>query len=400
MRRQYTRRLSTYSLSKDKVMRLRIPGLVSFLCLAALTTVVNAGQHRIYIGTYTSNDSSSDGIYTCLFDDENGTLSAPELAAEAENPSFLAIHPNGRLLFAVNEVTEYKGEAAGAVSAFRIDADSGRLTFINQQSTSGGAPCHCNVDATGRFLLVANYVGGNVAVFPIDDDGSLAEASCVINHEGSSVQAGRQDAPHAHSINLSDDNQFAYVADLGIDRVMIYRFDDQAGVLTPNDPAFVAVTAGGGPRHFSIHPTGKFAYTNNEITSSVTAFTRDVDSGGLSSIQTTSTLPNDFKGRNSTAECLVHPSGNFVYVSNRGHDSIAVFSVDPQTGKLTSVENEPTQGHAPRNFFIMPDGRWLLAENQNSDSVLVFAVNQQDGSLTPTDHRIEVGRPVCIRVLH
>ncbi|MEZ6063411.1 MAG: lactonase family protein [Planctomycetaceae bacterium] len=360
----------------------------------------DAAEHRIYIGTYTEPDSISDGIYTCLFNDETGSLSAPELAVKADNPSFLAIHPNGRVLFAVNELNEFRGEKSGAVSAFRIDPQSGKLTFINQQSTSGGAPCHCNIDGTGKFLLVANYVGGNVAVFPIEEDGALGEHSCVINHEGSSVNARRQEAPHAHSINLSSDNRFAYVADLGIDRIMIYRFDAKSGVLEANSPAFAEVAAGGGPRHFAIHPSGEFAYTNNEITSSATAFTRDTESGGLTPVQTLSTLPDQHEGGNSTAECLVDPSGRFLYVSNRGNDSIAVFAIDQQSGKLSTVEIEPTQGQAPRNFFIMPDGHWLLAENQSSDSVVVFSVNQQFGTLTATDHRIKVGRPVCIRILN
>ena len=357
-----------------------------------------AAERRIFIGTYTGNDSVSRGIYTCLFDDDTGRLSSPVLAAEAVSPSFLAIHPNGQWLFAVNEISEGEGRGNGAVSAFRM-SENGQLTLINQQPSLGGAPCHCDIDATGKYLLIANYVGGNVVVYPIGDDGSLHPASSNIQHVGSSVNAQRQEAAHAHSINLSADNQFAYAADLGTDRIQIYRFDAGRGLLSASTPSSVSVQAGGGPRHFDIHPNGRFAYSNNELTAMVSVFHRDPEYGGLTLVQDISTLPDGADVRKSTAECLVHPSGKFVYVSNRGHDSIAIFRVNPQDGKLSIVAVTSTGGREPRNFFIDPSGKWLLAENQNSDSVIVFTINPESGAITPTTNRIEVGRPVCIRMV-
>ncbi len=378
-----------------------MPFAILFACVVAcalLAQQATAEQHRAYFGTYSIGDSTSQGIYTCLFDSQTGRLTDPQLAVEAVNPSFLAIHPSGDFLFAVNEVSEGGGRGNGSVSSFRLGPD-GDLTLINQQPSHGGAPCHCNVDASGKFLLIANYSGGSLAVYPISEDGSLEEASSVMEHEGSSVDPRRQQSPHAHSINLSRDNQFAYAADLGIDQVRIYRFHDRVGTLEPASPDSVSVTPGGGPRHFSIHPSGDFAYTNQELTSVVTAFRRDPESGALTAVQELSTLPEDYDARNSTAECLVGPSGRFLYVSNRGHDSIAVFAIDPSSGELSRVAVTHTEGRTPRNFNIDPSGRWLLAANQNSNRVVVFSINPETGAISPTDNQIDVARPVCIRFL-
>lgn len=369
------------------------------LCLIMISSLASAAEHRIFIGTYTRGDSSSEGIYTCTFDAESGILGPPALAAKVDNPSFLAVHPSNKFLFACIETNDYEGNPTGAVAAFAIDSESGQLKLINQRPSEGGAPCHCNVDATGRFLLVANYLGGNVAVFPIADDGALAEPSCVINHIGRGPNKQRQESPHAHSINLSVDNKFAYAADLGIDRVIIYRFDSQEGLLVPSAADCVALAAGGGPRHFTIHPSGKFAYTNKELTCEATAFQRNPATGQLKVMQNISTLPADFHGRKSTAECLVHPNGKSLYVSNRGHDSIAAYSIDQESGQLTLIEIEKTKGKEPRNFFIMPEGKWLIAENQNSSTVVVFSISP-DGSLSPTESTIDVGKPVCLRIMH
>ena len=364
-----------------------------------ISPLVTAAEHRVFIGTYTRGDSSSEGIYTCTFDTESGMLSAPALAAKVDNPSFLAVHPSNKFLFACIETNDYEGKQTGAVAAFKIDADDGQLELINQRPSEGGAPCHCNVDATGRFLLVANYLGGNVAVFPIADDGTLEKPSCVINHIGSGPNKQRQESPHAHSINLSVDNRFAYAADLGVDRVIIYRFDSQDGLLVPSAADSVALAAGGGPRHFSIHPSGRFAYANKELTCEATVFRRNPATGQLKVVQNISTLPADFDGRKSTAECLVHPNGKSLYVSNRGHDSIAAYSIDQESGKLALVEIEKTKGREPRNFFIMPGGKWLIAENQNSSTVVVFSISP-DGSLSPAESTIGVGKPVCLRIMH
>lgn len=364
-----------------------------------IMSAAEAAQKRIYIGTYTRGDSQSDGIYTCLFDDQSGTLSTPELAVACDNPSFLAVHPQTNTLYACNETNDFGGEETGAISAFRIDQDKGGLSLLNQKATGGGAPCHLNVSADGRFVLVANYLGGNASVFPVNEDGTLGDSTCLINHVGKGPNAQRQEAPHAHSINLSSDNRFAYVADLGTDRIMIYRFDGENGRLVPSAADSVSVSPGGGPRHFSIHPKGLFAYANNELTSEAVFFRRDIATGNLSHAQSISTLPPDYEGRRSTAECLVHPSGRFLFVSNRGHDSIVSYRIDPSDGQLTLNDITGTGGREPRNFFITPGGRWLLAENQNSDTVNVFAVDLATGKLTETGNRISVAKPVCIRML-
>jgi 6-phosphogluconolactonase len=369
-----------------------------FAAILLFSDTAQAERYRVFVGTYTGGDSISKGVYSCEFDAETGKLSDPVLAAELINPSFLAIHPSGKYLYAVNEVSEGPGRGNGAVTALTINAD-GTLTKINHQASEGGAPCHCNVDATGTNLLIANYGGGNVAVYPISEDGSLKPVSCNIQHEGSSVDKSRQEAPHAHSINVSSDNKFAYAADLGLDKIMIYKLDADAHTLSPASQPAALVTPGGGPRHFSIHPSGKFAYTNNEMTMVVTGFSRNPEDGSLRAIQEISTIPAGFEGRKSTAECLVHPSGKFLYVSNRGHETITAYTIDQETGLLTYVENEPTGGKEPRNFFIDPSGKWLLAENQNSDTVYVFSIDQQTGALKQTGDFVTVGRPVCIRMV-
>lgn len=365
------------------------------LLLLLQTVSTFAAESRLYIGTYTRGDSASEGIYTAIFNDETGQLTKPVLAAKADNPSFLAIHPTRSLLFACIETNDYQGQPTGAVAAYRCGED-GQLTLINEQPSRGGAPCHCNVDATGRFLLVANYLGGNTSVFPIEEDGSLGAASCTINHIGSGPNKGRQEAPHAHSVNLSDDNRFAYVADLGIDRIMTYRFDAQNGRLVPSALPATATVPGGGPRHFALHPNGRLAFTNNELTCQVTSFARAPQSGRLTVIGHFSTIPDGFDGRRSTAECLVHPSGKFLYVSNRGHESLAVYGVEQSTGKLTRLEIVSSGGREPRNFRLTADGKWLLAENQNSDSIQIFQV-QNDGTLRPHGPPVSAARPVCIR---
>lgn len=380
------------------LLRLSASSLFVLLMLCSSPAALPAAELRLFIGTYTGGESSSKGIYTAVFDTATGSLSKPELAAELRNPSFLAVHPNGTHLYAVIEISEGEGRGSGGVAALKIE-EGGRLTLLNTVASQGGAPCHCNVDSTGRNLLVANYTGGNVAVFPIADDGSLQEASSVMQHEGSSVDDARQKAPHAHSVNLSADNRFIYAADLGTDRIYVYEFNAARHTLRPSSPPAALVTPGGGPRHFAIHPSGKFAWTNCEMSMVVTGFRRNERDGRLFAIQEISTIPAGYNGRRSTAECLVHPSGRFLYVSNRGHETITVYTIDQESGLLTYVENEPTGGREPRNFFIEPSGKWLLAENQNTDTVVVFTIDPDSGALEMTDVRIEVGRPVCIRAV-
>jgi 6-phosphogluconolactonase len=320
-------------------------------------------------------------------------------AGGIKNPSFLAIHPSGRFLYAVCEVNDLAGKPGGGVTAFSLDGRTGRLSLLNQQTSGGKGPCHLVVDATGTNVLVANYGGGSVAVLPIGEDGRLKEPSCFIQHAGSSVNPRRQQGPHAHSINVDPGNRFAMVADLGLDKVLVYRFDARRGQLEPNDPPSVALKPGAGPRHFSFHPDGHHAYVINELHSTITALGYDAQRGKLTAIQTVSTLPAGFEGNNSTAEVQVHPSGRFVYGSNRGHDSIAIFAVDAPTGKLTPVGHELTQGETPRNFALDPTGTWLLAENQRTGTVVVFRIDQQTGKLSATGQVLEIPSPVCIKFL-
>jgi 6-phosphogluconolactonase len=364
---------------------------------AAAETKGDAAKPLVYFGTYTG--AKSKGIYVSRIDLATGKLSAPELAGAIVSPSFLAVHPNRRFLYAVNEVGEFSGKPGGAVSAFAIDAATGKLTLLNQQSSGGGGPCHLVVDKAGKNVLVANYGGGSVAVLPITDDGRLREATSFIQHTGSSLNPQRQKEPHAHSSHLDPANRFAFVADLGLDKVLIYRFDAEKGTLTPNDPSFAKVAAGAGPRHFTFHPQGRFAYVINEMSCTVTAFSYEAGRGELKELQTISTLPEGgpVSPNLSTAEVQAHPSGQFLYGSNRGHDSIVVFAIDEKTGKLTHVENQSTRGKTPRNFGIDPTGAYLLAANQGSDSVVVFHIDNKTGRLTPTGQVVEVGTPVCVR---
>ena len=349
-----------------------------------------AAEFFVYLGTYTG--PLSKGIYVCRFDTRTGKLSAPELAAETTNPSFLAITPDGRYLYAVSEAGR-----AGAVSAFARDPQSGSLKLLNTVASEGSGPCFVSIDKTSRYVLVANYNSGSIAALPIQADGSLAKASAVVQHTGSSVNPKRQQGPHAHSINPSPDNRFAVAADLGLDKLLIYRFDPAKGSLAPNDPPFTQVNPGAGPRHFAFHPRGRFAYVISEMQSTVTAFAWDGSRGALKELQTITTLPKDFSGENSTAEVQVHPSGRFLYGSNRGHDSIAVFAIDSGKGTLTPVEHVSTQGRVPRNFAIDPTGEFLIAANQRTNNVVVFRIDQKTGRLTPAGSTVETGSPVCVK---
>jgi 6-phosphogluconolactonase len=378
-----------------------------FVCLALLVALLAApaaaGQKaqsdklRVYVGTYTTGKSKSKGIYLLELDLKKGALSAPVLAGEAVNPSFLALHPGGRFLYAVGEVADF-GKDTGAVSAFAIDK-AGKLTLLNQQPSKGAGPCHLVVDKEGKNALVANYGGGSAAVLPIGADGKLAPATSWAQHSGHSVNKQRQEGPHCHSINLDKANRFAAVADLGLDRISVYRFDPAKSELGRTEPGGVNVAPGSGPRHFAFHPDGKHAYVINELVCTVTAFDYNAGKGTLKEIETKTTLPHKMKPGYSTAEVQVHPSGKFLYGSNRGHDSIAVFAIDPATGKLTSVQHEPTQGKTPRNFGIDPTGTYLLAANQDSDNIVVFRIDPKTGRLTAAGQMVEVPMPVCVKFL-
>ena len=355
----------------------------------------NKPEIRVYIGTYTQGDS--EGIYVYRLNASSGELKFESKATGVESPSFLALHPEHRYLYAVNAVREVDGKPNGRVSAFGINPESGELTFLNHQLSGGPGPCHLSVDLTGRYVLVANYAGGSVAMLPIQADGSLGEATDFVQHAGSSVNPDRQEGPHAHSINIDSGNRYAFAPDLGIDKIMIYELDLTQGKLNPNRPPWVQVHAGAGPRHFDFHPNGKWAYAINELDSTMTAFQYDSSGGVLTEIESVTTLPDDFDGTSHCADVHVSPSGKFVYGSNRGHDSIVIFAIDEHTGRLTLVGHESTQGEIPRNFAIDPGGTLLLAANQMSDTVVSFWIDAETGKLNPTGHIAEVPTPVCLK---
>ncbi len=354
----------------------------------------------VYIGTYTEHlpfvAGKAKGIYVYRLDPASGALTYVSDAAGTINPSFLALSPHKDRLYAVNEIAGGP-DAQGTVSAFAIDPATKGLTYLNKQSTHGEAPCYVSVDGSGCYVLVANYVSGNVCVLPIREDGSLGEATDVVQHQGAGPTS-RQEGPHAHSIRPAPDNRFVFALDLGIDKILAYWLDLAQGRLVPADVPWVEVAPGSGPRHLTFHPDGRFAYAINELSSTVTVYAYDADRGALSELQTVSTLPHDFVGENTCADIHIAPSGKFVYGSNRGHDSIAIFAVDAESGKLSNVGHEPTQGATPRNFAIDPSGTFLLAANQDSDSVVSFRINQVSGGLSATGHVSEVPTPVCVRI--
>jgi len=349
----------------------------------------------VFVGTYTGKVSK--GIYRLEMDLATGKLSEARLAAETPSPSFLVVHPSRRFLYAVNELNDYQGKKEGAVTSFSLDVKTGSLMQLNQQSSGGGHPCHLVVDRTGACVLAANYTGGSVIAFPIEQNGALGKASSFHQHQGKSVNPKRQQGPHAHSINVDPANRFAVAADLGLDQLVVYRLDAARGTLTPNHPPFVATRPGAGPRHFAFHPSGSFAYVINELDSTITVFGYDAAKGQLSPRQHVSTLPAGFKGANTTAEVQVHPSGKFLYGSNRGHDSIACFRIDEKSGELTPVGHQGEGIKTPRNFGIDPTGTYLVAASQNGDSLIVYRIDERTGELKPTGHRANVPTPVCVR---
>lgn len=355
------------------------------------------GKFWVYIGTYTGPENA--GIHLAEFDAATGALTAKGLAAKVVNPSFVAIHPSRKFLYAVSEVATGEGKKTGAVTAFAVDAKTGTLTALNHQSSEGAGPCHLVVDASGKAVLVANYGAGSIASLPIGEDGKLGPAASAIQHKGKNANPNRQEGPHAHSINLDPSGKFAVVADLGLDEVLVYKFDAAKATLVPNVPPAAKVASGAGPRHFAFHPNGNFGYVINEMGNTVTAFAFDAAKGTLTTIQDVSTLPKDFKGSSFTAEVVMHPSGKFLYGSNRGHDSLAIFQIDSASGKLTPVGIEPTGGKTPRNFAIDPTGAFVLAENQGSNSIVVFKIDQTTGALKATGHTLMVPSPVCVRMI-
>jgi 6-phosphogluconolactonase len=355
----------------------------------------------VYIGTYTTPAAQGRavGIYTYRMAPSSGALTLASKIPRVTNPSYLVLHPNQRHLYSVNEVKEMARQPGGGVSAFAIDPDTGALRYLNRQSSHGAHPCHVSLDRTGRFLFVANYTSGSVAMYPLEDDGQIGTASDVVQHAGSSVDSERQESPHAHSITVDPSNRFALVCDLGLDRVVVYRLDLTRGKLLPNDPPYTSTAPGDGPRHLDFHPNGRFVYVVNEMAATLSAFAWDSAMGTLRELQTVSALPDDYAGPKSGADVHVHPSGRFVYASNRGHDSIAEFAIDQSTGTLTALGWASTQGQTPRGFGIDPTGTLLLAANQDSSSIIAFQVAPATGRLTPTGSVSDAPTPVCVKFL-
>jgi 6-phosphogluconolactonase len=348
------------------------------------------------VGTYTTK-TQSKGIYAYDFDPSTGKLSPKGVAAETPDPSWVVVDPSGRFLYAANEAGK-----SSAVSAFALNGSTGKLTLLNQVPSQGEDPCYLSLDETGKHLLVANYSSGTVAAFPILPDGRLGNYTAALKNHGTlGSNKERQDGPHAHWIEASAHNRFVYVADLGLDRILIYEFEAATGTLRQGEPIekFSATLAPGtGPRHAALAADGKFMYVLGEMSSTVTVFASQAPNT-FRSVQQISMLPKDYKARNDAAEIAIHPNGNFLYASNRGQDTIAVFSINHQNGTLTHLENVPTQGKEPRHFAIDPTGRYLLAENQHSDTIVEFKIDPATGKLIPTGELIHVPSPVCLTFL-
>jgi 6-phosphogluconolactonase len=383
-----------WSMKKHQLLRL-IFFLSAFLFINACSS---PGQRCIvYVGTYTGG--GSDGIYAYHFNPADGNMSPIGLVAKTDNPSFLTLDPNGRFLYAVNEIDSFHTEPAGGVSVFEIDRESARLSRLQQISSLGAGPAHLSLDRSSRYLMVANYNSGNAAVFPIGVDGKLGTHSAFIQNTGSGLNPDRQAGPHAHFIQVTNDNKFAMIADLGIDEVQVYRFNSDNGSLTPADPGFVKLNPGSGPRHIAFAPSGNSVYVLNELSSTVSVFDFDPDSAKLQIRQIISTLPDHFNGLNTAAEILADHNGRFLYVSNRGDDSIVVLYIDKDNGSLIFVDRVPCGGKTPRNFEIDPTGQWMLVANQDSDNISLFRIDRESGRLIQTTRSVNISTPVCIRFI-
>jgi 6-phosphogluconolactonase len=347
---------------------------------------------RFYVGTYTGK--GSEGIYRVEMDTDSGRLGEPRLVATAGNPTFLALHPGGGHLYAGSTWEDNRG----GVTAFKIDPASGELSQLNRTETGRGSPCHLVVDGAGRNVLAVHYGDAVVAVVPLANDGSLKNVSCTLVQEGEvGPHPRRQERAHAHSINVDAAGRHAYVADLGLDRLFVYDFDAGTGTLTGREPVGVASAPGAGPRHFTFHPRLPIAYLINELDGTMSVLRFEGDGGMPTIVQTVPTLPAGFAEQNTTAEVAVHPTGRFVYGSNRGHDSIAVFSADAETGELTALGHTSTRGTGPRHFAVDPSGRFLVAANQGTGNVVSFRIDADTGALTYTGNETQVSQPVCVR---
>jgi 6-phosphogluconolactonase len=363
------------------------------MLIAGTAPTLWAQKYWVYVGTYTGG--TSRGIYKVDLDAATLELGQPELVAEVRNPSFLALHPTEPYLYAVGELQEFEGKKVGAVSAFAIEPRTGRLKLLNQQPSGGAGPCHVTVDASGRWVLVANYSGGTVSVLPVGDEGRLGPAACVVTHQGQSVHPTRQTSPHPHQVKVAPGTNLVLVPDLGTDQVMLYRLDRESGQLTANPPGSASLPPGSGPRHLAYTAGNEFLLVLNELTSSVTLF-RCENAVPVQRLTTISALPADFRGENTGAEIVVHPSNKMVFTSNRGHDSIAIFRFDAAAARLELAGHVPSGGRTPRNFNLDPAGQLLLSGNQNSDLIALYRVDLKQEKLVPTGKSLQVGSPVCI----
>ncbi len=351
----------------------------------------------VYIGSFTGR--KSEGISIFRLDASSGGLELVGKSGHGLSCSWIAVDPRKRFLYAIDEVGEYSGRPGGAVCAFSLDPGMGELTYLNRQPSGGAGPCYLSVDGTGGLVFVGNFFGGSLAVLPIQEDGRLGEATDFIQYQGSSVSPRRHEGPHVHSIVPDAANRYIFVQDMGLDKIMVYRLDAEAGKLVPHDPPWVEVRSGVGPRHLVFHPNGRHAYVTNELESTFTAFDYDETTGTLIEAQTVSMLPEDFKDYNICADLHVSPSGRFLYGSNRGHDSIVTFAIDADSGRLSYVDHKSTEGQTPRSFTIDPTETFLLAANQASGTVVSFRIDQSTGRLTPTGHTVEVPQPVSLQVV-
>ena len=346
-----------------------------------------------YFGSYTEGTAAGEGIYLYRFNARNGVMTKSGLAIKALNPMFLTVHPNQKYLYAVNLHPGKEGQ----VSAFKINRKTGRLKLLNQVSAGGVTSCYLSINSEGKMLAVANYSSGNTVSFPVNKDGTVGQAASIIQHHGSSIDPSFQDRPHAHSSIFSPNNRFVIAADVGTDEVYTYRANPITAKIEPHDPSATKVKPGSGPRHLVFHPSGQFCYVINEAGNTVIVFKWIEETGVLEKMQMIATVPLDFKGTSHTAEIVVHPSGKFLFGSNRGHDSIVVFSIDPISGILTTVEYQSSEGNFPTNFNLDPTGSFLFAANERSDSVVTFSVNQDSGHLTPTKQVLTIPNPACLR---
>lgn len=382
----------------------------SLLFLPQVSKSQSKDEQYLIVGTYTrpNTKNPSEGIYVYKFNTNTGEFSAVSKATGIKNPSFLTVSPDQKFVYAVTETSD------GSITAYSFDKKSGNLTKLNTQSSGGADPCHISIDKTGKWVLVGNYSGGNLSILPVEADGSLGKATQTINHEGKGPNTDRQEKPHVHSVNIAPNNRDIFVPDLGIDKIMTYSLDAKNGKLLEGKPAFTKVADGSGPRHFTVHPNGKFAYVIQELSSTVTAF--NYASGKLTPFQTITTLAKDFKDKNKSfcADIHISPDGKFLYGSNRfvdsgnkngvfapnnNTDTIVMYSIDPKTGKLTYIGNEPVLGKIPRNFMITPNGKFVLVANQETDNITIFKRDTKTGKLSPTGKQIDVPVPVCLKMV-